>query len=226
MVETDHLRSFFYRMRGSTLGPFDLAEMQGRVQRGMVGRRSEVSRDGVDWRPAYEFPEIFRKAVVPAPPVIEPAPVVPPTAEVQPAEDRWFVVLHGVQQPDPVPLATLQQYVASGLIRKDDVVCKQGWDKWAIVRSIPELAMFVGRQEEPKPEPSNGMAIAGFVLSLLGCTAPLGFIFSLVALNGRNQSHRGLAIAGAILGGFGTLACGMAGAWWLVVIGAVGARAW
>ncbi|MFM7293115.1 MAG: GYF domain-containing protein [Planctomycetia bacterium] len=213
-------------MRGSMLGPFELSEMQQRVQRGMVGRRSEISRDGADWRPASEFPEIFRKTAAPAPAAIEPAPVAVAPLDIGPVEDRWFVVLNGVQQQEPVPLATLQQYVASGLVRKDDVVWKEGWKKWEIVRSIPELALLVRKQEDPKPESSNGMAIAGFVLSLLGCTAPLGFIFSLVALNGRNQANRGLAIAGAVIGGIGTLACGMAGAWWLFVIGAVGARAW
>jgi hypothetical protein len=64
--------------------------------------------------------------------------------------------------------------------------------------------MFV-RRDEPKADSSNGLAIAGFVLALLGlftgCTAPLGFILSLVALNGKNQANRGLAIAGAIIGG-------------------------
>jgi hypothetical protein len=84
--------------------------------------------------------------------------------------------------------------------------------------------MFVGKGEETKAETTNGMAIAGFVLSLLGCTAPLGFIFSLVALNGKNQANRGLAIAGAIIGGIGTLGCVMIGVWWMLVVGAAGAR--
>jgi hypothetical protein len=224
MNDSDDSRPYFYQLRGSTLGPFELPEMQQRVQRGMVGSRSEVSRDGVDWRKAAEFAEIFRKqSVIPAP-VIESPPTTPATTIAEPPQDQWFIVLHGVQQQDPVPLATLQQYVASGMIRKDDVVCKQGWEKWAVVRSIPELAMFAGKGEETKAETTNGMAIAGFVLSLLGCTAPLGFIFSLVALNGKNQANRGLAIAGAIIGGIGTLGCVMTGGWWMLVVGAAGAR--
>jgi hypothetical protein len=226
MNDTGDSRPYFFRVRGSTLGPFALSEMQQRVQRGMVGSRSEVSRDGVDWRKAGDFPEIFRKpSVVPAP-VIENGASVPAITnpELSPSQDLWFIVLHGTQQPDPVPLATLQQYLASGIIKKDDVVCKQGWDKWVVVRSIPELALFVGKGEEPKAEASNGMAIAGFVLSMLGCTAPLGFILSLVALNGTNQANRGLAIAGAILGGIGTLGCMTTGVWWALAVGAAGAR--
>ena len=223
MSDPDDSRPFFYQVRGSTLGPFELSEMQRRVQRGMVGRRSEVSRDGASWRQATEFPEIFRKPSLAPEPVIEIAPVIEP-GPVEPVQDRWFIVLHGVQQPEPVPLATLQQYVASGIIRKDDVVCKQGENQWTIVRSLPELAMFVKKEDEPKAEASNGMAIAGFVLSLLGCTAPLGFIFSLVALNSKNQANRGLAIAGAIIGGIGTLGCVLSGVWWMIIVMAAAAQ--
>ena len=54
-----------------------------------------------------------------------------------------------------------------------------------------------------QPPKTNGMAIAGFVLSLLGCTL-LGIIFSAVALNqiGKqpNQGGKGLAIAGLVIG--------------------------
>jgi hypothetical protein len=224
MNDSDDSRPYFYQMRGSTLGPFELPEMQQRVQRGMVGSRSEVSRDGVDWRKATEFPEIFRKPSLSPAPVIESTSTASATTFTEPPQDQWFIVMHGVQQQDPVPLATLQQYVASGMIRKDDVVCKQGWEKWAVVRSIPELAMFVGTGEETKAETTNGMAIAGFVLAMLGCTAPLGFILSLVALNGTNQANRGLAIAGAILGGIGTLGCMTTGVWWALAVGAAGAR--
>ena len=56
------------------------------------------------------------------------------------------------------------------------------------------------------PPKYNGLAIAGFVCSLLGCTALVGFILSLVALNQITkaqpaQQGRGLALAGAIVGG-------------------------
>jgi len=223
MNDPEDRRPFFYQIRGNKLGPFELSEMQRRVQRGMVGSRSEVSRDGVHWRTASEFPEIFQKPSVSRSPVVDSAPSGPAIAGVEPRQDQWFIVLHGEQQQDPIPLATLQQYVASGLIKKDDVVCKQGWEKWAIVRSIPELAMFVAKDDEPKVEASNGLAIAGFVLSLLGCTAPLGFILSLVALNGKNQANRGLAIAGAIIGGIGTLGFVMTAVWWVLAIQALGA---
>mgnify|MGYP006281257871 CR=1 FL=1 len=55
-----------------------------------------------------------------------------------------------------------------------------------------------------QPPKTNGMAVAGFVLSILYCTAVLGLIFSAVALyqisKNPNQGGKGLAIAGLVLG--------------------------
>ena len=136
-----------------------------------------------------------------------------------PASDGWYIVLQGVQQQEPVSLAMVQQFVASGIIKKDDVVCKVGDSNWSIVRSVPELAMFI-RQDEQKQPSSNSMAIAGFVLAVLGCTAPVGFLLCVIALNSRNQSNRGLAIAGAILGGLATLGVILWCLWFFMILGA------
>jgi hypothetical protein len=65
----------------------------------------------------------------------------------------------------------------------------------------------------PAPPPlqsqTNGLGIAGFVISLVGiftCVlCPVGLILSLVALK---RQPRGLAIAGAVIGAVGTLALG------------------
>ena len=61
---------------------------------------------------------------------------------------------------------------------------------------------------EPKPT-TNGLAIAGFVTSMV-CFGPVGLVLSLVALNQISKSPspqggKGLAIAGAIVGGLSTL---------------------
>jgi len=56
----------------------------------------------------------------------------------------------------------------------------------------------------PATPPTNGMAIAGFVTSLV-CLGPVGFILSLIALNQiKNsptpQGGKGLATAGVVVG--------------------------
>jgi len=55
-----------------------------------------------------------------------------------------------------------------------------------------------------QPQRTNGMAVAGFVLSVLCCTSPLGIIFSAIGLNqidkDSSQGGKGLAQAGLIIG--------------------------
>ena len=60
-----------------------------------------------------------------------------------------------------------------------------------------------------QPTPTNGMAIAGFVLSLLGCTGILGLIFSIIGLAQApryNNNGKGLAIAGICISGLSIFA--------------------
>lgn len=58
------------------------------------------------------------------------------------------------------------------------------------------------------PPPSNGLGVAGFVLSLLGfigtcgLLSPIGLLLSLIALR---KQPRGLAIAGTIIGAVGSI---------------------
>ena len=46
----------------------------------------------------------------------------------------------------------------------------------------------------------NGLGVAGFVLSLIGCTSFLGVIFSIIALVTGKNKKKGLAIAGLVIG--------------------------
>lgn len=46
----------------------------------------------------------------------------------------------------------------------------------------------------------SGLGIAGFVLSILGCTSFLGLIFSIIALATGKNKKKGFAIAGLVIG--------------------------
>jgi hypothetical protein len=72
-------------------------------------------------------------------------------------------------------------------------------------------------ESPPPPRSGNGMGVAGFVVSLVGLVpcgllCPLGLIFSLIGLG---RQPRGLAIAGTVIGGIGSL--GIVGAVALVL---------
>ncbi len=72
------------------------------------------------------------------------------------------------------------------------------------------------------PQKTNGFAITGFVLSLLGCTGVLGLIFSAISLNqlkkNPNQGGKGLAIAGLVIGILDVIGIVI---YWIVVAAAV-----
>ena len=61
----------------------------------------------------------------------------------------------------------------------------------------------------PPPPKTNGLAVASLVLSLL-CLSPLALILGIVSLNQITKSNnteggKGLAIAGVVIGGLGSL---------------------
>jgi hypothetical protein len=141
-------------------------------------------------------------------------------------ESGWYYAVNG-QRQGPIGFEQLRHMVAMGQIAGGDLVWHEGMGDWQAVSSIPALmprpqpvypqpapppqyqgysAMPVGYQSQMSGGKSyQGMAIAGFVLSLLvifPCTI-LGLIFSLVALNGMktstNQDGKGLATAGAVI---------------------------
>ena len=215
-------RAYFYRIRGRTLGPVALPQMRQLAQRAQIGRTTDVSRDGLQWGKAGDWPEIFDASgtmdsgfggALPVDPQLVNVSTPPMTTA---ASTQWYYAKAGVQK-GPVDLSTLQQMVATGQLASTDHVFSEGGSDWLTVSSVPLLAGGMGggppvinvtvpTGSVTPADGANGMAIAGFILSLVGC-APLGLILSLVALSGKNKANRGLAIAGAIISGLLTL-CG------------------
>lgn len=227
-------RPYFYRVRGRTLGPVPLRQMRQLAQRAQIGRMTDVSRDGLQWGKAADCPEIFDAGVaadggIGGPPPVDPlAMTVSAPAVTTTASPQWYYAKGGVQK-GPVDLSTLQQMVATGQLAPSDHVFPEDGTDWMTVSSVPVLAggMGVGapvvnvstpREPSVGSAGANGLAIAGFVLSLVaivitlfgclcwplwGISAPaalIGTILSGVAMSGKNKSQRGLAVTGMVLG--------------------------
>jgi hypothetical protein len=132
----------------------------------------------------------------------------------------WYYAVGG-QRQGPVGFEQLRQLAFSGQIGANDLVWCEGMADWQAAHTVAGLGQ--PRVATPPPPPPkygyygaapmgyasamptgqsyNGMAIAGFVLSL---TIPLlGLIFSWIALSGikrtGNEEGKGLATAGMII---------------------------
>jgi len=146
-------RSYYYRIRGRTTGPFDIRKMQQAVARGQVNRNTDVSADGMTWGKAAEFPEIFQRAAGPAPGLL--------TGGGLTVVDRWYYVSNG--QSIEANLADLQQMVARGSLGRSDHVIRHGMASWATIDSLPELRSYLppDRAVGPVPGGGNGVGTGG-----------------------------------------------------------------
>ncbi len=136
----------------------------------------------------------------------------------------------------PVSAAELRQWISEGRANAQTQVQADGSSDWRTLGALPEFAADLGaaalRARPAMPvvvigsgasSTTNGMAVAGFILSLLGSpgmcccyccffTLPcsiLGLIFSCIALSQINrnpmQGGKGLAIAGLVISILGLL---------------------
>jgi hypothetical protein len=121
----------------------------------------------------------------------------------------------------PVSAEDLRRWISEGRANAQTPVQPEGGTEWRPLGTVPEFAsaFVTASPAAPTAFPAtvsasagtNGMAVAGLVLSILGllccgCGAPfatLGLIFSAVGLSQINrnpmQQGRGLAIAGIVL---------------------------
>jgi TM2 domain-containing membrane protein YozV len=147
---------YYYRMRGQTVGPLSIEQIQQRVATGRLGKRTAVSRDGQSWRVAEEFPELFADL---SPPFGNPAP-----AGVQPAAEIWsFQSLEGRRGEGDAD--TIRQMVQMGELTHDDRVWRVGMQKWLPIGAVPALS---GRSTPEKTRSKYIAAILAFFLGGLG----------------------------------------------------------
>lgn len=152
--------SYFVRVRGRTLGPYDLDTMQQMVKRAQIGRAHEVSLDGSSWTSASTYREIFERPqrqpqvglTTPAEetkydPEVRREP--PPAADGGQLPDSnavprllWHYTVGGQQQPTPTDQQSLIALIASGRVGPDDSVWNETMSTWVNVAFVPELAAF------------------------------------------------------------------------------------
>lgn len=145
-------RPYFYRLRGRTLGPIGLQQIRQLAQRAQIGRSTDVSRDGIQWAKASDFPEIFVSVAAGAPsqasgsygsPVSGAGGVMPVSPPLLASGPRWYYTVNGNQQ-GPIDLSMLQQLVAGGQVQPGDYAIPEGGSDWMTVASVPQLGRSGG----------------------------------------------------------------------------------
>lgn len=152
--------SYFVRVRGRTLGPYDLETMQQMVKRAQIGRAHEVSLDGSSWTSASTYREIFERPqlqpqAVPTTPAEEAKHYPEARGELPPAANvaqlpgggsaprlLWHYTVGGQQQPTPTDQQSLVALIASGRVGPEDSVWNETMSTWVNVAFVPELAAF------------------------------------------------------------------------------------
>jgi hypothetical protein len=218
--------TYYIRLRGQQQGPFTADELQKLAARGRFSRHYEVSTDGLSWKRAEGYTELFPPLAVPVrrkDPEPEPAPAAVTSSEYgmstasEPVPEEWFYTHAGTEQ-GPVSEHELKRLIGLGEVVSDDHVWTEGMANWHRVRDVPELSRQLVATPQPAAETPpeteaalSGLAITSFILGLLGMSI-LPFLASVpavafghVALAQIRKSRgrlggRGLAIAGLALG--------------------------
>jgi TM2 domain-containing membrane protein YozV len=148
--------NYFVRVRGRTLGPYDLPTLRAMVAKAQISRSHEISTDAASWAAASTFPEVFERAQAVVADngalgsrAAEAAPAVderPPAGEVphlaSPASTMWHYTLNGEQQANPIDQQTLIQLIISGRVGPEDNVWNETMATWAKVSQVATLAAY------------------------------------------------------------------------------------
>jgi len=173
--------TYHIRIRGNVLGPFRRDKLLALIQRGQLTRVHEVSRDGGEWRPAGEFPELFppqanSPASQPNATEAKPGPTGPGSGTPSPSSIStspesqivWFYEQDG-REHGPVLLPQLLELIRNGTLGPNNQVWKEGMPNWQPVRST-ELAVYLP-SHAPSPAASPSSIEGGDQVAELSPTA-------------------------------------------------------
>ena len=138
MSNTD--TTYYIRVRGKILGPYNVAQLKILRGRGQFRRANEVSTDRQTWQSAAIIEHLFGGVIKQAKQAPDDALAAvpggsPPSRKVNPI---WHYSV-GSDQYGPVTLLELRGLVNSGQLTADDLVWKEGLPDWTPVSDIGEL---------------------------------------------------------------------------------------
>ncbi|MDR1383787.1 MAG: PrsW family intramembrane metalloprotease [Planctomycetaceae bacterium] len=110
--------AYYVKIRGKAFGPFDDVQIQDLIQKGKVGKTTEISQDRVNWTRAEEnemlFPKTAAAQSIPQPPATEPQ--IP---------GQWYYSNDGQTGYGPYAGSTIAQMIRSGQILANSLLWQE-----------------------------------------------------------------------------------------------------
>ena len=145
MADTENGTTYYIRVRGRVLGPYDVSQLQMLRTRGQFSRANEVSTDRQTWQSAAIIEQLWggtkvtatttRRQAKDGASVADTAGSGPPSPTLTPV---WHYAV-GTEHSGPVTVLELRGMIASGQLMPDDNVWKEGMADWIPIRDVAEL---------------------------------------------------------------------------------------
>lgn len=207
---------YYIRFKGRVLGPMSKDKTVELIRRGQISRMHELSPDGLTWRPAEDFAELFPQKVESAHIVHSNQADVPVAQQA----DQWYAHIDG-QNIGPIDEENLRLLAASGRLLHSTLVWKNGMQEW-LAAQIVRPNWFAGSNSSTAASTNTNTntiqtddAIAEIcvatskrsfwvylisVCGIIGCGLLLMlFLFSLVAQVVAPDESGNVAVAGLVL---------------------------
>lgn len=204
---------YYIRIRGEIRGPFPIERLHGLARRGKFGQHHHVSLDGITWESAADHPELFPITPQQMPESIDTLGDELGGADHQndflsgsqsPTEEQqWYYTREGTQQ-GPVSLSELKNLAATGQLKFDDFLFTESMSDWVLASSVSGIfpsndsmeipfsidtsrsfGQNASRHRSSNHIPTAPMAVASFVLGLLGVCFPFLVISALMDAAGK-----------------------------------------
>ena len=143
----DQNERFYVRFKGRVLGPLTREKTADLAKRGQITKQHELSPDGVAWKLAHEFPELFATERAVANQATVQKKQQESTAPEAPMEE-WYAHFDESNQ-GPVDLKGMKNWIALGIVKKDTMIWRPGMAEWQSADLI--RAEWFGISKSSKP---------------------------------------------------------------------------
>lgn len=119
---------YYVRFKGRVLGPLTREKTMDLAKRGQITKQHELSPDGVAWKQAQEFPDLFAVERAAASQAATKEKQNEASAAQAPAEE-WYAHFENSNH-GPVDLKGMKNWIALGAVNRETLIWRPGMSEW------------------------------------------------------------------------------------------------